>query len=56
MDKVDFAVSSFKEGFNCSQSVFSTYSKQFDINHETALKIAHPLEEGWLEWGKHAEL
>ena len=52
MDKVDFAVSSFKEGFNCSQSVFSTYSKLFDINHEAALKIAQAFGGGMARMGQ----
>jgi C_GCAxxG_C_C family probable redox protein len=52
MDKVDFAVSSFKEGFNCSQSVFSTYSKLFDINHEVALRIAQGFGGGFARMGQ----
>jgi C_GCAxxG_C_C family probable redox protein len=52
MDKVEFAVSSFKEGFNCSQSVFSTYSKLFDINHEVALRIAQGFGGGFARMGQ----
>ncbi len=40
MDKADLAVSCFKEGFSCSQAVFSTYSALFGLNREIALKIA----------------
>ncbi|NIO48379.1 MAG: hypothetical protein GTN73_02915 [Candidatus Aminicenantes bacterium] len=52
MDKVDRAVSSFKEGFNCSQSVLSTYSKLFGLNHEVALKIAQAFGGGMARMGQ----
>ena len=31
---------SFKNGFNCSQSVFSTFAPELGLDKETALKIA----------------
>ncbi len=40
MTKVDRAVSCLKEGFSCSQAVFSTYSTQFGLDREVALKIS----------------
>ncbi|MCK5380619.1 MAG: C_GCAxxG_C_C family protein [Candidatus Latescibacteria bacterium] len=40
MNKVDCAVSCFKEGFSCSQAVFSTYGPQLGLDRERALKIA----------------
>lgn len=52
MDKADRAVSSFKEGFNCSQSVLSAYSKLFGLNHEVALKIAQAFGGGMARMGK----
>ncbi len=52
MDKADRAVSSFKEGFNCSQSVLSTYSKLLGLNHEVALKIAQAFGEGMARMGQ----
>ncbi len=52
MDKADRGVSSFKEGFNCSQSVLSTYSKLFGINHEVALKIAQAFGGGMARMGQ----
>lgn len=52
MDKADRAVSSFKEGFNCSQSVLSTYSKLFGLNHEVALKIAQAFGGGMSRMGQ----
>ncbi len=52
MDKADRAVSSFKEGLNCSQSVLSTYSKLFGLNHEDALKIAQAFGGGMARMGQ----
>ena len=52
MGKADRAVSSFKEGFNCSQSVLSTYSKLFGLNHEVALKIAQAFGGGMAHMGQ----
>lgn len=40
MNESNDAVSSFKNGFNCSQSVLSTFSPQFGLNREKALKIS----------------
>lgn len=34
------AVQLFKEGYNCSQSVFAAYSDIYGIDEETALKIS----------------
>ncbi len=52
MGKADCAVSSFKEGFNCSQSVLSTYSKLFGLNHKVALKIAQAFGGGMARMGQ----
>jgi len=38
--KVKEAVEKFEKGFNCSQAVLSSYSKQFDLNCEKAYKVA----------------
>jgi len=35
-----YAVSCFKDGFNCSQALLSTYGDQFGLNHELALKVS----------------
>ncbi len=51
-DKADRAVSNFKEGFNCSQSVLSTYSKLFGLNHEVALKISQAFGGGMARMGQ----
>ena len=34
------AVALFKEGYNCSQSVFVTYADLFDMDRDTALKVS----------------
>lgn len=46
MSKVENAVQCFSNGFNCSQAIFSTYSKQLGLDEETALKIACPFGAG----------
>jgi len=40
MSNCEIARSSFLQGFNCSQAVFSTLATQFGIDRETALRIA----------------
>jgi C_GCAxxG_C_C family probable redox protein len=40
LNKVDRAVSCFKEGFACSQSIFSTYGDVFGLHRDVALKIS----------------
>lgn len=40
MSKVDKAVFCFKNGFNCSQAIFSTYGPDYGIPAESCLKIA----------------
>lgn len=39
-ERTEKAVDCFKEGFNCSQAVFSTYSGEFGLEKETALRAA----------------
>ena len=38
--KIEQAVERFKSGFNCSQAVLSSYSEQFGLDCEKAIKIA----------------
>ena len=38
--RIEQAVEKFEKGFNCSQAVLSSYSKQFDLNCEKAYKVA----------------
>jgi len=52
MNKVEYALSCFKGGFNCAQSVFSTYAKQFGLDKELALKISSPFGGGMARMGK----
>lgn len=40
MSKVGEAVSCFNSGFNCSQSILSTYGTEFGIDRDIALKLA----------------
>jgi C_GCAxxG_C_C family probable redox protein len=51
MDRVDRAVSSLKEGFNCAQSVLSTYSKLYGLDQELALKVAQAFGGGMARMG-----
>jgi C_GCAxxG_C_C family probable redox protein len=39
-DPIQTAQDRFTQGFNCSQSVFSAYASQLDIDNESALKLA----------------
>ncbi len=40
MKGVERAISSFKEGFNCAQAIFSTYGEQLGLNREISLKVS----------------
>lgn len=40
MSRVELASSCFSEGFVCSQALLSTYSEQFGLDREIALKVA----------------
>lgn len=40
MSRVEQAVSCFQDGFNCSQSILSTFSVEFGLNRDIALKLA----------------
>ena len=40
MNNVERAVEYSENGFNCAQSVFSSYAERFGLDQETALKIA----------------
>lgn len=42
MSSVDNAVSCFKEGYNCSQALLSTYGPQLGLSEDTARKISAP--------------
>ena len=38
--KTNEALACFKEGFNCAQSILSTYCEEFGMDKKTAMKIA----------------
>jgi C_GCAxxG_C_C family probable redox protein len=40
VSKVKEAVSCFTEGFNCSQSIFSTYAPELGLDREATLKMS----------------
>lgn len=40
MENYKKAIEYFKQGYNCSQSVFITYCEQFNIDKTTGLKLA----------------
>ncbi|MBU1151035.1 MAG: C-GCAxxG-C-C family protein, partial [Proteobacteria bacterium] len=44
--KVEAAVGCFREGFNCSQAILSTYGGEFGLKGETALRAASGLGAG----------
>ena len=46
MNESQRAVELFKEGFNCSQSVFVAFAHRFDIDEDTAKKISAGLGGG----------
>ena len=40
MNRIETAVSCFKQGFSCSQAILSTFGEQFGLDRETALRLA----------------
>ena len=46
MSEKERAIELFKEGFNCSQSVFVAFSHRFGVDEETAKKISAGLGGG----------
>ena len=46
VSRVRQAVETFEKGFNCAQSVFSTYSDVFGIDRETALRMVSSMGAG----------
>ncbi len=52
MNKAKEAVSCFKEGFSCSQAVFSTYAVDMGVNRETALKVSQAFGGGMGQMGE----
>lgn len=52
MNRAEDAVSLFKEGFNCSQSVLTSYASELGLNRELALKVATSFGGGMARMGK----
>lgn len=52
MDKIEQAVSCFREGFSCSQAVLSTFSKRFGLGRKKALRIAQAFGGGIAQTGQ----
>lgn len=51
MNDVEKALASFNENYNCSQSIFSTYTQRFGVNRDHALKIASAFGGGIVRMG-----
>jgi C_GCAxxG_C_C family probable redox protein len=45
-EKVEAAVACFREGFNCSQAILSTWGGEFGLERETALRAASAFGAG----------
>jgi C_GCAxxG_C_C family probable redox protein len=52
MNKAEKAVALFKEGFSCSQAVFSAFSEDFGLDRNTSLKISQPFGGGMAHMGE----
>ena len=51
MNDVERALTCFKDNYNCSQSIFSTYAPRFGVNREHALKISSAFGGGIVRMG-----
>ena len=56
MSKADLAVDCLKEGFNCSQAVFSAFAPELGLDRETALRVAAAFGGGMAVLVRHVEL
>jgi len=52
MNRAEDAVSLFKEGFNCSQSVLTSYASELGLKRELALKVGTSFGGGMARMGK----
>jgi C_GCAxxG_C_C family probable redox protein len=52
MDQIECALTRYREGFSCSQSVFSVFAEQFGLPVEIAFKIASPFGGGMARMGE----
>jgi C_GCAxxG_C_C family probable redox protein len=51
-DHVSEALSAFREGFSCSQSIFSVFAAEMGLDRETALKLSQALGGGMAHLGE----
>lgn len=52
MSIVEEAISHFKDNYNCAQSIFGTFSNQYGLDENTALKIASGFGGGMARFGR----
>ena len=52
MTKPERAVALFREGFSCSQAVFTAFSEDSGIDRETSLRISQPFGGGMAHLGE----
>jgi C_GCAxxG_C_C family probable redox protein len=52
MDTIQKAIDCFKEGFSCSQAVFSAFCEPLGLDRESALKISQPFGAGMAHMGE----
>jgi C_GCAxxG_C_C family probable redox protein len=52
VSKVEFAVATFGEGFNCSQAVLSALAPDLGLDRETALRVAGAFGAGIARMGQ----
>ncbi len=52
MSRIEKAISRFNDKFNCAQSIMSTYSTQYGLDNDTALKLATGFGGGMAKFGR----
>jgi C_GCAxxG_C_C family probable redox protein len=52
MNRIDSAVSCFREGFCCTQALLSSYGTQYGLNRETALRVSAAFGGGMSPMGE----
>ncbi|MFX1500878.1 MAG: C-GCAxxG-C-C family protein [Promethearchaeota archaeon] len=52
MSRIEKAISNFEGKYNCAQSVLSTFSTDYNLNIDTALKIATGFGGGMARFGR----
>jgi len=52
MSRIEEALSSFKEDFNCAQSIFGTYATHYGLDRDKALKLSTGFGGGMARCGR----